>query len=76
MRELPHAYPYVCDTIYENAPFGSNAVVIAYGVGADGHIEVISIDAVGTESKNRWISFLRNLKKRRLARLRIAINVA
>ena len=80
-RELTQAYPYVWfDALYEKLRIDdrvvSNAVVIAYGVGADGHRDVIGIDVVDTENKESWTAFLRGLKKRRLSGAKLAISDA
>jgi putative transposase len=78
-RELTEPYPYVwLDALYEKIHQDerviSNAVVIAYGVTAQGYRDVIGIDVVDTESKDSWAAFLRGLKKRKLTGTKLLIS--
>ncbi len=80
-RALTEAYPYLwLDALYEKVRIGdvvvSNAVVIAYGVKASGHRDVIAIDVVDTESKESWTTFLRSLRKRGLTGTKLVISDA
>lgn len=80
-RPLTEAYAYLwLDALYEKVRVGdvvtSNAVVIAYGVKASGHRDVIAIDVVDTESKESWTTFLRGLRKRGLRGIRLVISDA
>lgn len=54
----------------------SNAVVIAYGVTAAGFRDVLGIDVVGTESKESWTMFLRQLRERGLKGTKLVISDA
>lgn len=80
-RELTDLYPYIwLDALYEKIRIDdrvvSNAVVIAYGVTAQGHRDVIGIDVVDTESKESWTKFLRELKRRGLKGTKLVISDA
>jgi len=80
-RALTESYPYLwLDALYEKVRMGdivvSNAVVIAYGVKASGHRDVIAIDVVDTESKESWTTFLRTLRKRGLTGTKLVISDA
>jgi putative transposase len=71
-RRLDHlAFPYVyLDATYlhvrENHQVTSKAVVIATGVAASGHREILGIDVGDSESEVFWREFLRRLRARGL----------
>lgn len=54
----------------------SKAVVIATGLRADGHREVLGVDIGDSENETFWTEFLRNLKDRGLAGVRLVISDA
>jgi transposase-like protein len=60
VRDRGHVYP--------------KAVVIAYGVHETGRREVIGLDIGETESEAFWVAFLRSLRERGLAGIRLAIS--
>jgi transposase-like protein len=60
VRSRGHVYP--------------KAVVIAYGVHESGRREVIGLDIGETESEAFWVAFLRSLRERGLAGVRLAIS--
>src|SRR4051794_14364705 len=71
-------YPYVfLDATYCKARVDhqvvSQAVVVAIGVRADGHREVLGVDVGDSEDGAFWTSFLRSLKARGLAGVRLVI---
>ena len=72
-RRLDHTtFPYVfCDATYVKARSGgrviSRAVVVAFGVAADGAREVLGVDVGDSEDETFWTAFLRSLRKRGLA---------
>jgi transposase-like protein len=75
------AFPYVfLDATYCKARIGrrvvSQAVVIATGVRADGHREVLGFDVGDCENGAFWTSFLRSLKARGLGGVQLVISDA
>jgi len=60
VRSRGHVYP--------------KAIVIAYGVHESGRREVIGLDIGETESEAFWVAFLRSLRERGLAGVRLAIS--
>ena len=81
-RRLDHIdFPYVfLDATYVKAHEGahvvSKAIVIATGVGADGHREVLGLAVGDSEDKAFWTAFLRGLRARGLAGVRLVISDA
>ncbi len=75
------AYPYVfLDATYCKARVGrrvvSQAVIVAVGVAADGRREVLGFEVGDTESQPFWTTFLRSLKARGLAGVKLVISDA
>ena len=75
------AYPYVfLDATYCKARVHhrvvSQAVVVAVGVTADGHREVLGIDVGDSEDGAFWTAFLRGLKARGLGGVQLVISDA
>jgi putative transposase len=73
------AFPYVfLDATYCKARVNhrvvSQAVVIATGVAADGHREVLGFDAGDSEDGAFWTAFLRSLRARGLAGVQLVIS--
>jgi putative transposase len=81
-RRLDHtAFPYVyLDATYVKArkdhQIVSRAVVVATGVAADGNREVLGVDVGDSEDEVFWTAFLRSLKDRGLAGVRLVISDA
>ncbi len=81
-RSLADAgFPYVfLDATYCKARVGrrvvSQAVVIATGVRADGHREVLGFDVGDSENGAFWTAFLRSLKARGLGGVQLVISDA
>jgi putative transposase len=74
-------YPYVfLDATYCKARVGhrvvSQAVVVAFGVAADGRREVLGFDVGDSENEIFWTGFLRGLKTRGLAGVKLVISDA
>ena len=74
-------YPYVfLDATYCKARVNhrivSQAVVVAVGVAADGRREVLGFDVGDTENEAFWTEFLRSLKTRGLAGVKLVISDA
>ena len=75
------AYPYVfLDATYCKARINgrvvSQAVVIATGVSADGHREVLGCQVGDSETEEFWTEFLRDLRGRGLAGVQLVISDA
>jgi putative transposase len=75
------AFPYVfLDATYCKARVDhrvvSQAVVVATGVAADGHREVLGFDVGDSEDGAFWTSFLRSLKTRGLSGVQLVISDA
>jgi len=75
-RLLTGKYPYLfLDAIYEkvriNRTVVSQACVVAYGVREDGVRELLGLDVVDTESEESWTTFLRGLRERGLAGVKL-----
>lgn len=81
-RRLDHqAFVYVwLDATYVHVRDGgqvvSKAVVIATGLRADGHREVLGVDIGDSENETFWTEFLRDLKDRGLTGVRLVISDA
>lgn len=81
-RRLDHQrFVYVwLDATYlhvrENHQVVSKAVVIATGLRADGHREVLGVDVGDSENETFWTEFLRGLKDRGLAGVRLVVSDA
>jgi putative transposase len=74
-------YPYVfLDATYCKARVNhrivSQAVVVAFGVAADGRREVLGFDVGDTENEAFWTEFLRSLKTRGLGGVKLVISDA
>jgi putative transposase len=74
-------YPYVfLDATYCKARVGhrvvSQAVVVAFGVAADGRREVLGFDVGDSENEVFWTEFLRSLKTRGLGGVKLVISDA
>ncbi len=81
-RRLDHIeFPYAfLDATYVKAHEGthvvSKAVVVATGVAADGHREVLGLAVGDSEDKAFWTAFLRSLRARGLGGVRLVISDA
>ena len=81
-RPLGHTrFPYLfLDATYvkahEGASVVSKAIVIATGVGADGHREVLGLAVGDSEDGAFWTAFLRSLRARGLTGVRLVISDA
>ncbi len=81
-RDLGHQrFVYVwLDATYVHVRDGgqvvSKAVVIATGLGADGHREVLGVDIGDSENETFWTEFLRSLKERNLHGVRLVVSDA
>ena len=81
-RRLDHVeFPYVfLDATYVKAHDGahvvSKAVIVATGVARDGNREVLGLAVGDSEDKAFWTAFLRNLRARGLAGVRLVISDA
>jgi len=78
-RPLEGAYPYLwLDAKQEKVRSGAHvrpkALVIAYAVHASGRREVIGLDVGELESEAFWVEFLRSLRARGLAGVRLCVS--
>jgi putative transposase len=78
-RPLEGAYPYLwLDAkhvkVRDHGRVVSKALVVAYAVHETGVREVIGLDIGEVESGSFWVEFLRGLKKRGLAGVRLAVS--
>jgi putative transposase len=78
-RPLESAYPYLwLDAkhvkVRDHGRVVSKALVVAYAVHETGVREVIGLDIGEVESGSFWVEFLRSLKKRGLAGVRLAVS--
>jgi putative transposase len=62
--------------VREHGQVISKAVVIATGLRADGHREMLGVDVGDSENETFWTEFLRDLKDRGLAGVRLVISDA
>jgi putative transposase len=80
-RPLERAYPYLwLDAKVEKVRAGGRvehrALVVAYGVDAAGHREVIGLDVGAAEAEAFWREFLRSLVRRGLAGVQLVVSDA
>jgi putative transposase len=78
-RPLEGAYPYLwldakVERVREPGGVGHKALVIAYGVHQTGRREVIGIDVGEAETEAFWREFLRGLRARGLAGVRLCVS--
>ncbi len=78
-RPLEGAYPYLwldakIVKVRSRGHVYPKALVVAYGVHESGRREVIGLDLGETESEAFWVAFLRALRERGLAGVRLAIS--
>jgi putative transposase len=78
-RPLAGSYPYLwldakVVKVRDRGHVYPKALVIAYGVHHSGRREVIGLDIGETETETFWIGFLRSLRERGLAGVRLAIS--
>jgi putative transposase len=75
----PYTYVWV-DAMYvkvrEAGRIQSVAVVVATGVNADGHREVLGMDVITTEDGAGWLAFLRGLVARGLSGVQLVVSDA
>lgn len=77
-RRLIDEYPYVyLDGIYLKKNWGGTienvAILVALGVNSEGNREIIGAIEGGKEDKESWLRFLRHLKERGLAGVRLMV---
>ena len=79
LDEGPYTYVWL-DAMFvkvrEAGRIQSVAVVIATGVNADGHREVLGIDVITTEDGAGWLAFLRGLVARGLSGVQLVVSDA
>lgn len=75
----PYTYVWMdalTQKVREGGRIISVAVVIAVGVNADGHREVLGVDVITTEDGAGWLAFLRGLVARGLSGVQLVISDA
>ncbi len=80
-RALEREFPYVwLDALYvkvrENGRVVSKAVLVAFGVNAEGEREVLGVQVARTEMESSWREFLRDLVARGLKGVKLVISDA
>jgi putative transposase len=80
-RPLEGPYPYLWldaryEKVRENGRVRAMALVIAYGVNAEGRRSVLGVDVDIAESQESWTSFLKGLKARGLGGVQLVISDA
>jgi transposase-like protein len=78
-RPLEGEYPYVfVDGIWLKRSWGGEvtnvSVLVAIGVGADGYRQVLGVSEGSKEDAASWLSFLRHLKNRGLAGVKLIVS--
>src|SRR3954463_15204255 len=78
-RPIEKEQPYVyLDGVWLNREFGGEvrpvAVLVAIGVNADGFREILGVMEGAKEDTQSWLAFLRHLKERGLAGVRLVIS--
>ena len=78
-RPLEGSYPYLwldakMVKVRDRGHVYPKALVIAYGVHDSGRREVLGLDVGETETEAFWVAFLRSLRERGLAGVRLAIS--
>lgn len=79
LDHLPFVYVWLDATyvhVREHGQVISKAVVIATGVRADGHREVLGVDVGNSENETFWTEFLRDLVDRGLSGVQLVISDA
>ena len=64
----------MCQKVREGGRIVNVAVVIATGVNADGHREVLGVDVITTEDGAGWLAFLRSLVARGLSGVGLVVS--
>ena len=80
-REFSQRYPYVyldatVVKVREDGQVQNTSMVVAVGVGEDGHREILGFDIGATEDEAFWMRFLKDLKQRGLDGVRLVISDA
>ena len=73
----PYTYTWLdamCQKVREGGRIVNVAVVIATGVNADGHREILGVDVITTEDGAGWLAFLRSLVARGLSGVGLVIS--
>jgi transposase-like protein len=78
-RAIKGEHPYVyLDGVYLKRSWGGEvqriAVLVAFGVSAEGYREILGVIEGGKEDKESWLSFLRHLKSRGLRGVKLFIS--
>ena len=80
-RPIDGVYPYLWldaryEKVRENGRVRSMALIVAYGVNTEGHRSVLGVEADISETHESWVSFLKKLRARGLAGVKLVISDA
>jgi putative transposase len=78
-RQLEESYPYLIldaryERVREGGVIGSQAVLLAVGVDAEGRRQILAVDLANRESRSSWRDFLSGLKARGLAGVEFVVS--
>jgi putative transposase len=78
-RQLEESYPYLIldaryERVREGGVIGSQAVLLAVGVDAEGRRQILAVDLANRESRSSWRDFLSGLKGRGLAGVEFVVS--
>lgn len=78
-RRLEEPYPYLIldaryEKVREGGVIGSQAVLVAVGIGGDGRRAILGVELAGRESASSWREFLEGLRKRGLRGVELVVS--
>lgn len=78
-RRLEEPYPYLIldaryEKVREGGVIGSQAVLVAVGIGGDGRRAILGVELAGRESASSWREFLEGLRRRGLRGVELVVS--